>query len=1171
MLSSTSNSPLHEGKKTKTFISPNHFAVLASDVTGDDPVFDTASSFRDDTVVSSPHTTDRRTEPPASLLYIRNIINFSAFKNVLIKTVGLDGFTLPVHNNDPINQLPVNRLELRDRIRAGPYRPIMESYPKTMQGASERSFQKSWFEKYVWLEYSPSKDLAFCFPCRIFKGNNLNSSQLDDAFSKTGFCSWYRGINHFNKHQITKSHIFSTQAMADYLNTTSIDQQIDISRKEYISKCESDRLRNREIMKRLIDITLCFVKGGRPFRGHDEGEKSNQKGLFKEIVNTFAKYEIVLKEHFENGPKNAKYTSNRIQNDLITDETSDVGHHEQFSIVIRYFDDQMNRPVETFLDLVRLVSVNAESIFTAIKNSKRNANILYVHCYAHCLNLSLIDSITSNTRSVQFLYSFIEGSPTRHAIFENIAKEHGSNLQTLKSCSTTRWACRSEAVNAIKHNYRALLKALDKITEKSLLPDVKMKGLGLKSQIKSFNFIFCMNMMQPILQLVLKVSSSLQTPKLDLLSAVKHIQSLKSSLISMRDSYDEFELIFKNTENVYNATQTRHIFKTKFDEMRVNVCNTTLDTLINGLDLRFKQETLDIINIIEFDLLNKYFHISKESLISEITLLKQLEDTPKVFSNINDNLIFQLLDVLGTNKQCKVEIFLLEEQHSRDVNDLSSCNNNNETQQLNEYESSDLNLFTRPSTANFAKYWLFHPNQPKIRNRKWVSLRSIDKSLFCCICLCYGDRSGPFSKGFIDWKHVYTRINEHENSKTHRLNKDAHVMKKQFSSIDSLLTYGHILFCIIDIIKLIGKRGLSYRGKTNEAIYTFDNPALDHGNFLEMILLVDKYDPVLKAHLDKAIKNSTKSHDSGSKQEGGHICFLSKTTVNYVIEIISEIIKSSISEEIIKAGMYSVQLDTTQDVSVIDQCSVIIRYVNGISVKERLVGMIKCKSNKRIAFVDLVLKVFHNLNIKANNCVGNATDGAANMQGQYNEFSAKLSNVAAIQIHVWCYAHVLSLVIGDITLKVLQSITLFGILNGCAVFERESHTRIGIETNSSIKSKARFKARGFRQDLRKCTLEFSRTKDAADKFVRHTNKMFQKMKNNVIDIANSLPQSRKKKKTKQFHDYEADDDPITDPLHSYEVNVYNQVLDTVIESISSRFKAIKILRFSLTVSCLMGK
>lgn len=160
----------------------------------------------------------------------------------------------------------------------------MESYPKTLQGAAERSFQKSWFEKYVWLEYCPSKDAAFCFPCRIFKGNNLNSSQLDDSFSKTGFCSWYIGIDRFNKHQMSKSHIFSTQAMADYLNTTSIDQRIDISRKEFISKCESDRLRNREIMKRLMDITLCLVKGGRPFRGHDEGEKVIKKVYIKKFL-----------------------------------------------------------------------------------------------------------------------------------------------------------------------------------------------------------------------------------------------------------------------------------------------------------------------------------------------------------------------------------------------------------------------------------------------------------------------------------------------------------------------------------------------------------------------------------------------------------------------------------------------------------------------------------------------------------------------------------------------------------------------------------------------------------------------------------------------------------------------------------------------------------------------
>lgn len=132
--------------------------------------------------------------------------------------------------------------------------------------------------------------------------------------------------------------------------------------------------------------------------------------------------------------------------------------------------------------------------------------------------------------------------------------------------------------------------------------------------------------------------------------------------------------------------------------------------------------------------------------------------------------------------------------------------------------------------------------------------------------------------------------------------------------------------------------------------------------------------------------------------------------------------------------------------SVVDQCSLIIRYLRGTSVCERLIGMIKCTSTKGIDFAELLIKVLHSLDINPKNCVGNATDGAANMQGAYNGFSIKLSEVANKQIHVWCYAHVLNLVISDITCKIVQSIALFGILHGCAVFIRESHTRMDIWT-----------------------------------------------------------------------------------------------------------------------------
>lgn len=63
------------------------------------------------------------------------------------------------------------------------------------------------------------------------------------------------------------------------------------------------------------------------------------------------------------------------------------------------------------------------------------------------------------------IYNFIEGSYTRHAVFENVSKLINIKLKTLKSLSTTRWACRSEAVNAVKNNYSALLIAIKQITD----------------------------------------------------------------------------------------------------------------------------------------------------------------------------------------------------------------------------------------------------------------------------------------------------------------------------------------------------------------------------------------------------------------------------------------------------------------------------------------------------------------------------------------------------------------------------------------------------------------------------------------------------------------------------------------------------------------------------------
>lgn len=121
------------------------------------------------------------------------------------------------------------------------------------------------------------------------------------------------------------------------------------------------------------------------------------------------------------------------------------------------------------------------------------------------------------------------------------------------------------------------------------------------------------------------------------------------------------------------------------------------------------------------------------------------------------------------------------------------------------------------------------------------------------------------------WTHIYLRIEEHEFSLTHKQNVDAHIMMKNCSSVDPLIKYGlssirkkeiennrQIFLRVIEIIKLIGKRGLSYRSTKFESAYTLNDSNLDHGNFLEMVLLLSKFDPILQGHLDIVIKKKSK-------------------------------------------------------------------------------------------------------------------------------------------------------------------------------------------------------------------------------------------------------------------------------------------------------------------------
>lgn len=650
------------------------------------------------------------------------------------------------HYDDPVTNLPNNRLEFKERVNRGPFQPKLQIFPRTTFGNKNRSFHQQYYEEFPWLEYSPTSDSAYCFPCRMFKSNSLNIGQSDEAFTTRGFKTWSTSTTSFKKHQKTKSHFHSTESLSNF-HKKSIDVVLDEAKELVLSKRESDRLNNRSIMQRLIDITILLAKTGKPFRGHNENLKSDNRGMFLELAWLLKKYDPTLKQHLAEGPKNATYTSNLIQNDLIlsihsvlkrklvsslknkkisimADETSDCGHHEQMSVIVRYYDDITNSPVEYFVCMMRLTAVDSQSIFDSLssivekqlslswldvvavcfdgaatmagcsngvqsKCKEINSKIFYVHCHAHCLNLVLVDSIGRKNRivfdffgTIQFLYSFIEGSCIRHATLEKVAKEINLTLKTLKSISTTRWACRFEAVAAVKNNYLAIISAIQNICDTTKIPDVRSKSRGLLMQLQTFEFIFALNMLHPLLLLIVKINSCLQAENLDLLNSLNMIKSLKLSISQLRSDDNLFKKIYNDTvecctetgviipqvkkrkisSKIDQSSENQYFACTKEEDMKVTSFNVVLDDLLNGLNDRFNQETLKLIlavmNVLKLEpsqedllYLNNVFGIDSEQIQVEIMLLKNIPNIP---SGTTSKTLHQWIDFLNSNNRTSI-------------------------------------------------------------------------------------------------------------------------------------------------------------------------------------------------------------------------------------------------------------------------------------------------------------------------------------------------------------------------------------------------------------------------------------------------------------------------------------------------------------------------------------
>lgn len=120
--------------------------------------------------------------------------------------------------------------------------------------------------------------------------------------------------------------------------------------------------------------------------------------------------------------------------------------------------------------------------------------------------------------------------------------------------------------------------------------------------------------------------------------------------------------------------------------------------------------------------------------------------------------------------------------------------------------------------------------------------------------------------------------------------------------------------------------------------------------------------------------------------------------------------ESKIIDEIRTAKYFSYSVDSTPDVSHIDQLVFCLRYVIDGAPIERFLGFIPIKEHTSEYLSNTVVNYFKEKKIDIMDCRGQSHDTTASMSGCYSGLQARITSINEFATYVPCAAHSLNLV-----------------------------------------------------------------------------------------------------------------------------------------------------------------
>nr|XP_055197720.1 zinc finger MYM-type protein 1 isoform X2 [Nyctereutes procyonoides] len=555
------------------------------------------------------------------------------------------------------------------KISDGLCHPKIKSKVQKVKDKS-RSIKKSWCSNLQHLKNSIKKDVAFCYSCQLFCQKNFSCG--GESFAGQGISNWKKTLEKFRKHEKSKMHLKSLQFWREHqFSDEAVNDNLSIHSKQIEG--------NKKYLKLIIENILFLGKQCLPLRGNDQSISSMNKGNFLELLEIRAKDKGEEIFRLTNSQVDF-YNSTQIQDDIIEiiktemlqdivdeinvssafsiicDETTDSATKEQLAICVRY-PQKMSKAIlikERFLGFIDVKEMSGTNLHRTIKTylqqigvdlnkicgqaydstanlrgkfnkiaaefKKEEPRALYIHCYAHFLDLAVIrfckevKELRSTLNTLSSLFNTIHMSGEMSANFQNICKL-SQNKTCKKHTSQSCWTVHDHMLLSVIEGLPEIIETLEVVSSHSSNTSLDDELNNLLILVSKFEFIFCLKFLYRVLSVTGILSKELQSETIDIFSLSSKIEAILECLSSERnDAY--FKTIWDGAEEICQKITSKGFeverpsfqkrrkiqktidfgnsdsmfFPTSTEEQyKINIYYQGLDTILDNLKLCFSE------------------------------------------------------------------------------------------------------------------------------------------------------------------------------------------------------------------------------------------------------------------------------------------------------------------------------------------------------------------------------------------------------------------------------------------------------------------------------------------------------------------------------------------------------------------------------------------------------